>query len=200
MSDDEKKKFFNAVDTAYKAKSEGRLRGYNENLPGNRPDLIVHNWPEAGPGQKLITDISIISLFAHHSNGSIKPVVGAADSILKEADTRAKAKSAKFGPLATANNFVFRPLILEQSGAMHGQFLDFLVIIAKASAKETLYKEKHMLKHYLRRISVRYHREVSQSIARRSRIVNGRINQRAVIDQNIQIAHELATSRLAFSY
>lgn len=30
MSDDEKKKFFNAVDTAYKAKSEGRLRGYNE--------------------------------------------------------------------------------------------------------------------------------------------------------------------------
>jgi len=32
MSDDEKKKFFNAVDTAYKAKSEGRLRGYNENI------------------------------------------------------------------------------------------------------------------------------------------------------------------------
>ena len=30
MTDDEKKKFFNAVDTAYKAKSEGRLRGYNE--------------------------------------------------------------------------------------------------------------------------------------------------------------------------
>ncbi len=30
MSDDEKKKFFNAVDTAFKAKSEGRLRGYNE--------------------------------------------------------------------------------------------------------------------------------------------------------------------------
>jgi hypothetical protein len=26
MSDDEKKKFFNAVDKAYKAKSEGRLR------------------------------------------------------------------------------------------------------------------------------------------------------------------------------
>jgi hypothetical protein len=32
MSDDEKKKFFGAVDTAYKAKSEGRLRGYNENI------------------------------------------------------------------------------------------------------------------------------------------------------------------------
>jgi hypothetical protein len=30
MSDDDKKTFFNAVDTAYKAKSEGRLRGYNE--------------------------------------------------------------------------------------------------------------------------------------------------------------------------
>ena len=30
MSDEQKKKFFNAVDTAYKAKSEGRLRGYNE--------------------------------------------------------------------------------------------------------------------------------------------------------------------------
>jgi hypothetical protein len=30
MSDDGKKKFFNAVDTAYKAKSEGRLTGYNE--------------------------------------------------------------------------------------------------------------------------------------------------------------------------
>jgi len=30
MSDEDKKKFFNAVDTAYKAKSEGRLRGYNE--------------------------------------------------------------------------------------------------------------------------------------------------------------------------
>jgi hypothetical protein len=32
MSDDEKKKFFGAVDTAYKAKSEGRLRGYNESI------------------------------------------------------------------------------------------------------------------------------------------------------------------------
>ena len=32
MSDDEKKKFFNAVDTAYKAKSEGRLAGYNESV------------------------------------------------------------------------------------------------------------------------------------------------------------------------
>ncbi len=30
MSDDDKKKFFNAVDTAYKAKSEGKLVGYNE--------------------------------------------------------------------------------------------------------------------------------------------------------------------------
>ena len=30
MSDDEKKKFFNAVDKAYKAKSEGKLKGYNE--------------------------------------------------------------------------------------------------------------------------------------------------------------------------
>lgn len=28
MSDDEKKVFFNAVDKAYKAKSEGRLTGY----------------------------------------------------------------------------------------------------------------------------------------------------------------------------
>jgi hypothetical protein len=32
MSDEDKKKFFNAVDTAYKAKSEGRLTGYNENI------------------------------------------------------------------------------------------------------------------------------------------------------------------------
>lgn len=32
MSDEEKKKFFSAVDKAYKAKSEGRLRGYNEGL------------------------------------------------------------------------------------------------------------------------------------------------------------------------
>jgi hypothetical protein len=30
MSDEEKKKFFNAVDKAYKAKQEGKLRGYNE--------------------------------------------------------------------------------------------------------------------------------------------------------------------------
>jgi len=42
MSDDEKKKFFNAVDTAYKAKSEGRLRGYNEaELTGNQKKLDV---------------------------------------------------------------------------------------------------------------------------------------------------------------
>ncbi len=33
MSDTEKKAFFNAVDKAAKAKSEGKLRGYNENEP-----------------------------------------------------------------------------------------------------------------------------------------------------------------------
>lgn len=32
MGDDEKKKFFTAVDKAYKAKSEGRLTGYNESV------------------------------------------------------------------------------------------------------------------------------------------------------------------------
>jgi len=32
MSDTEKKKFFNAVDKAYKAKTEGRLTGYKENM------------------------------------------------------------------------------------------------------------------------------------------------------------------------
>jgi hypothetical protein len=32
MSDDEKKKFFSAVDKAYNAKTEGRLRGYNESV------------------------------------------------------------------------------------------------------------------------------------------------------------------------
>ena len=42
MSDDEKKKFFNAVDTAYKAKSEGRLTGYNEaELTGGQKELDV---------------------------------------------------------------------------------------------------------------------------------------------------------------
>lgn len=42
MSDDEKKKFFSAVDTAYKAKSEGKLRGYNEaELSGGQKELDV---------------------------------------------------------------------------------------------------------------------------------------------------------------
>jgi hypothetical protein len=39
MNDTEKKVFFNAVDKAYKAKTEGKLRGYNENLPGNQEKL-----------------------------------------------------------------------------------------------------------------------------------------------------------------
>ena len=41
MSDDEKKKFFNAVDKAFQAKNEGKLRGYNEDLPGNQDVLDV---------------------------------------------------------------------------------------------------------------------------------------------------------------
>lgn len=41
MSDDEKKAFFNAVDKAYKAKSEGRLRGYNEELTDKQKQLDV---------------------------------------------------------------------------------------------------------------------------------------------------------------
>jgi len=32
MSDEDKKKFFSAVDKAYKAKSEGKLTGYNESV------------------------------------------------------------------------------------------------------------------------------------------------------------------------
>ena len=39
MSDTEKKAFFNAVDKAAKAKTEGKLRGYNENLTGNQEKL-----------------------------------------------------------------------------------------------------------------------------------------------------------------
>jgi uncharacterized membrane-anchored protein YhcB (DUF1043 family) len=39
MSDAEKKVFFNAVDKAAKAKTEGKLKGYNENLPGNQEKL-----------------------------------------------------------------------------------------------------------------------------------------------------------------
>lgn len=44
MSDDDKKKFFNAVDTAFKAKTEGRLRGYNEaELTAGQKKIDVDN-------------------------------------------------------------------------------------------------------------------------------------------------------------
>jgi hypothetical protein len=42
MSDDEKKKFFNAVDTAYKAKSEGRLKGYDGSVNESKQDDILN--------------------------------------------------------------------------------------------------------------------------------------------------------------
>jgi len=41
MSAEEKSKFFNAVDKAYKAKSEGRLSGLPEELFGNQSKLDV---------------------------------------------------------------------------------------------------------------------------------------------------------------
>jgi uncharacterized membrane-anchored protein YhcB (DUF1043 family) len=41
MSDDEKKKFFNAVDKASKAKSEGRLTGLPEELTDKQKKLDV---------------------------------------------------------------------------------------------------------------------------------------------------------------
>lgn len=41
MSPKAKSKFFIAVDRAYKAKNEGKLRGYNEDLPGNQDVLDV---------------------------------------------------------------------------------------------------------------------------------------------------------------
>jgi len=39
MSDMEKRKFFNAVDKAYKAKNEGRLHGYNEDLTAGQKKI-----------------------------------------------------------------------------------------------------------------------------------------------------------------
>jgi predicted ATPase len=41
MSDDEKKKFFNAVDKAYDAKSEGRLTGLPEELTNKQKQIDV---------------------------------------------------------------------------------------------------------------------------------------------------------------
>jgi hypothetical protein len=41
MSDDEKSKFFNAVDKAYKAKSEGRLTGLPEELTDKQKQIDV---------------------------------------------------------------------------------------------------------------------------------------------------------------
>jgi len=41
MSDDDKKKFFNAVDKAYKAKSEGRLVGLPEELTDKQKQIDV---------------------------------------------------------------------------------------------------------------------------------------------------------------
>jgi len=41
MSDTEKKKFFNAVDKAYDAKNEGRLKGYNEELSDKQKQIDV---------------------------------------------------------------------------------------------------------------------------------------------------------------
>jgi hypothetical protein len=43
MSPKAKAKFFIAIDKAYKAKTEGKLRGYNEDLPGNQDVLDVDN-------------------------------------------------------------------------------------------------------------------------------------------------------------
>jgi hypothetical protein len=41
MSPKAKAKFFIAIDKAYKAKNEGKLKGYNEDLPGNQDVLDI---------------------------------------------------------------------------------------------------------------------------------------------------------------
>lgn len=55
MSDDDKKKFFNAVDKAYKAKSEGKLTGIPEELFGNQHKLDVD-----GDGEIEASDLAAL--------------------------------------------------------------------------------------------------------------------------------------------
>jgi hypothetical protein len=55
MSDDDKKKFFNAVDKAYKAKSEGKLAGLPEELFGNQ-----HKLDTDGDGEIEASDLAAL--------------------------------------------------------------------------------------------------------------------------------------------
>lgn len=55
MSDMDKKKFFNAVDKAYKAKSEGKLTGLPEELFGNQ-----HKLDTDGDGEIEASDLAAL--------------------------------------------------------------------------------------------------------------------------------------------
>lgn len=55
MSDDEKKKFFNAVDKAHKAKTEGKLTGLPEELFGNQ-----HKLDTDGDGEIEASDLAAL--------------------------------------------------------------------------------------------------------------------------------------------
>jgi hypothetical protein len=85
MSDDEKKKFFNAVDTAYKAKSEGRLRGYNEaELTGYsvvKESLIKEDIDTMYLVVALIAQLGVIGQLGFNHIGDYERRLGPIDSI-----------------------------------------------------------------------------------------------------------------------
>jgi hypothetical protein len=78
MSDDDKKKFFNAVDTAYKAKSEGRLTGYNEaELTAGQKKIDVDKDGE-------IEGSDLAALRAGKTNEAAKPTIKVVNNLKNE--------------------------------------------------------------------------------------------------------------------
>ena len=82
-----------------------------------RPDISIHNPQSIGYETDLLLDISFVSPLTGTQNGNITNFsITQAKKKFRAADMRFHSKTKKYSEIATINNKIFLPFIIETSG------------------------------------------------------------------------------------
>jgi hypothetical protein len=95
MSDDETTKFFNAVDRAYKAKSEGKLKGYNENV----------SYKSVNEANTRLLKKVIAIVEDEYAKGNKNDVVSLMNTVSDKTGYKAYDARANYGPASGMKGF-----------------------------------------------------------------------------------------------
>jgi len=143
---------------------------FTDREKNRRPDISINNYPNLNT-LKLCLDVTVRSTLQRNQNGELKNVN--VNNVGTAANIAYAAKVTKYGPICTANDFSFKPIVVETNGFVHEDTRNFFKSVSNKCSQINKIPHENMYLYFMKCLSVRLQIGMAKAINRRSHLLAG---------------------------